>query len=175
MRQDHDKSFLLGTVVAGILIGVGALAQDSLREDAPGGEPEAKQVRQRTPAIEVFVDVSLGLSEPQQAKKRLEDLNLTKTTFAVALEKEVGALTGDLLGVRDVTQDRFVALVDSMTTLSSSLSIAPLGVSHDRAYLEVKVFLTTRHAYVAVVTTELAGLPEEVVERLTNSRPPANE
>jgi hypothetical protein len=54
-----------------------------------------------------------------------------------------------------------------MDIISSGSSISPLGVSRDRAYLEVNVYLTSRHRYVAVVTTELAALPEEVVRKLS--------
>ena len=53
-----------------------------------------------------------------------------------------------------------------MEIISSGISIAPIGVTRDRAYLQVSVSLTSQHRYVAVVTTELAGLPEEVVDKL---------
>ena len=42
----------------------------------------------------------------------------------------------------------------------------------ERAYLEVSVILTSKHAYVAVVTTELGGLPEEVVNKLKHADSP---
>jgi hypothetical protein len=59
-----------------------------------------------------------------------------------------------------------------MEIVSSSISIATLGVTRDRAYLEVSVILTSKHAYVAVVTTELGGLPEEVVNKLKHADSP---
>ena len=83
-----------------------------------------------------------------------------------AVKAEIEGLEGDLVGIRQVTGEQFAALTRRMEIVSSSISIATLGVTRDRAYLEVSVFLTSKHAYVAVVTTELAGLPKEVVNKL---------
>ena len=83
-----------------------------------------------------------------------------------AVKAEIEGLKGDLVGIRQVTGEQFAALTRRMEIISSSISIATLGVTRDRAYLEVSVFLTSQHRYVAVVTTELAGLPKEVVNKL---------
>ena len=151
-------------VVAAVAIGTGASPEGSLAEEKRGDKPAAKQSKQGTQAIEVFVDLSLGVCDEQTAKKRLKTLKAKD--LKAALNEEIGGLQSDLVGIRQVTGERFVALTRSTEIVSSGISIAPLGVTRDRAYLEVSVFLTSQYRYVAVVTTGLAGLPEEVVNKL---------
>ena len=147
------------------VVSVGASPDCSLAEERQGDKPNAKQPKQKTHAIEVFVDLGLGLCDEQAAKKKLETLEIKN--LKAALEAEIEELRSDLVGIRQVSGKQFAALTRSMDIISSGSSISPLGVSRDRAYLEVNVFLTSRHGYVAVVTTELAGLPEEVVRKLS--------
>ena len=151
-------------VVAIVFIGTGASADGPLPEEKQGDGPDPRQPKQRTLAIEVFVDLSLGLCDEQTAERRLESLKVRN--LKVALEEEIEGLKRDLVGIRQVAGKQFVALTRQMETVSSGMSIAALGMSRDRAYLEVNVFLTSQHRYVAVVTTELVGLPKEVVEKL---------
>ena len=131
---------------------------------ASGDGPDAKQPKQRIQAIEVFVDLSLGLCDEQAAKKRLDSLKAEN--LKAALKEEIEGLEGDLVGIRQVSGEQFVALTTSMETVSSGMSIVALGASNERAYLEVNIFLTSQHRYVAVVTTELPELPKEVVKKL---------
>jgi len=139
----------------------------SLAEEKQGDKLNAKQPKQKTHAIEVFVDLSLGLCDEQAAKKKLAALEIESKNFEAALDRELDELRSDLVGIRQVSGKQFAALTRSMDIISSGSSISPLGVSRDRAYLEVNVYLTSRHRYVAVVTTKLAGLPEEVVRKLS--------
>ena len=151
-------------VVAAVAIGTGAWPESSLAEEKRHDKPAARQSKQRTQAIELFVDLSLGVCDEQTAKERLKTFNAKDLKAAV--EPEIERLGRDLVGVRQVTREQFVALTRRMETISSGISIAPIGVTRDRAYLEVTVILTSQHGYVAIVTTELAGLPEEVVDKL---------
>jgi hypothetical protein len=130
----------------------------------------ARQSKPRKQAIELFVDLSLGVCDEEKSKERLETFN-TKDLMA-AVKQEIEGLERDLVGIRQVTGEQFVALTRRMEIISSGISIAPLGVTRDRAYLEVSVFLTSQHRYVAVVTTELGGLPEEIVNKLKHADAP---
>jgi hypothetical protein len=163
-KEDEEKPASAGTVA----IGSGAEPKGSLAERRE--QPDVKQPKQRTQAIELFVDLSLGVCDEQTARKRLKTLQVKNLMAAV--KAEIEGLEGDLVGIRQVTGEQFAALTRRMEIVSSSISIATLGVTRDRAYLEVSVFLTSKHGYVAVVTTELGGLPEEVVNKLKQAESP---
>jgi hypothetical protein len=164
---NHLNKMSIAALVA-VTIASATLFDPAVRADdgerAGQGEQSAKHSKQRTQAIDVFVDLSLGVCDEQTATKRLKTLKAKN--LKAALNEEIEGLETDLVGIRQVTGEQFVALTRSMEIVSSGISIAPLGVTRDRAYLEVSVFLTSQHRYVAVVTTELAGLPEEVVNKL---------
>ena len=131
------------------------------RRDQPG----VKQQEQQTQAIDSFVDLLLLARDEQTAKENLETLNAKDWA---AVKAEMKELEKDLIGIRQVTKEQFVALTRRME-IFSSLSITPIGVTRDRAYLEVSVSLSSQHRYVAVVTTELAGLPEEAANKLEHA------
>ena len=152
------------SVVLAVFLGVRASPDRCLAEEQRGDETVAKTSKLRPLAIEVFVDLSLGLCDEQAAKKRLETQNVRN--LKAALEEEITELKSDLVGIRQVTGKQFVALTRRMDIVSSGMSVTPIGASRDRAYMEVKIFLTSQHGYVAVVTTELAELPEEILKKL---------
>ena len=163
-RPSAIACIIMACVVASVAIGAGTPPEGSLAEKKGDDKPAAKQSKQGTQAIEVFVDLSLGVCDEPTAKKRLKTLKVED--LKAALNEEIEGLEGNLVGIRQVTREQFVSLTRSMEIVSSGISITPLGVTRDRAYLEVSVFLTSQHRYVAVVTTELAGLGEEVVVKL---------
>jgi len=144
-----------------------AALDDIGRGGSPCGlfaEPDAKPSEQSTMAIELYADMALGLCNEQAAAKRATSLK--GTNFKDALKQECLALKSDLVRVHQVTAKQFTRILESMKIVSSSTQTTALGVSHKRAYLETTIFLDSDSQYVAVVTTELAGLPKEIVEKL---------
>ena len=145
-------------LVGGVLIN--PLAWSAPADGKGGDGPGANQPARNTPAIEVWVDLALGVCDGKAAGKRLEALNIKN--LKSALEAEMKSLKGDLFGVRQVSGKEFAAMMKQLETVSSFKSSKLIGKTGDRAYLEVRVHLTSQHSYVAIVTTELNGLPAEI-------------
>lgn len=53
-----------------------------------------------------------------------------------------------------------------METVSSAHQVEVIGVTKDRAYLEVSLFLTNKSRYTAVVAAKSVELPEAIVKEL---------
>ncbi len=114
--------------------------------------------------FDLLFDFSLGLISEKEFKARLTAAGITD--FKAELEKNLKELKGDRVGFRQVNADQFSKLVHSMEITSSAQQIEMIGVSKDRAYLEVSLFLKDKSRYVAVVTTKLVELPATIVEKL---------
>ena len=113
----------------------------------------------QTPAINIYVDVLLGVISEDEAKEKIESL---KHDFKSTLKLETDGLTGDLYGFRQLTGKQFAALVSRIGEITSFSSIQKVGKTDARAYLEVKVFLTSSKEYVAIVCSTLNDLPDDI-------------
>ena len=111
------------------------------------------------PAINIYVDVLLGVISEDEAKEKIESL---KHDFKSTLKLETDGLTGDLYGFRQLTGKQFAALVSRIGEITSFSSIQKVGKTDARAYLEVKVFLTSSKGYVAIVCSTLNDLPDDI-------------
>jgi Ca2+-binding EF-hand superfamily protein len=113
---------------------------------------------------DLLFDVSLGLISEKEFKARLTAAGITD--FKAELKKSLKELTEDRVGFREVNTDQFSKLVRSMEIVSSAQQVEVIGVTKDRAYLEVSLFLTGNSRYVAVVAAKLVDLPEAIVKKL---------
>ena len=113
-------------------------------------------------------DISLGLISEKEFNARLTASGIAD--FEAELKKSLKDLKGDRVGFRHVTSDQFSKLVRSMEIVSSTQQVVIIGVTKDRAYLEVSLFLSSKSRYVAVVTTKLAELPDAIVKTLTTQK-----
>lgn len=144
-----------------------SVAQNAIAADASKQEESAvglSAAKTSNPVLNLFSDLTMGLCDEKTAKKRAEALGVKD--FKNAMGEELDVLKSDLLGIRQVTAKQFAAIVKSMEIVSSGHVITPIGVSKDKAYLEVKIFLTSKLKNVVVVTTPLADLPKDLVERI---------
>lgn len=116
------------------------------------------------PIFDLLFDVSLGLISEKEFKEQLTAAGITD--FKAELEKCLKELKGDRVGFRQVNTDQFSKLFRSMEIVSSTQQVEVIGVTKDRAYLEVSLFLTDKSRYVAVVTAKLVELPEAIVKKL---------
>ena len=114
--------------------------------------------------IELWVDMALGVRDTKSIKAKLESLKIVN--FKESLDLEIKALTENLHGVRQVTEEQFVSIVKGMEVVSSGHAISPIGTTRSRAYLEAEIYLTSEFKYVAVVSTDLSNLPKEIVGKL---------
>ena len=128
---------------------------------ASGETAEAKP--SDTPAINLYVDISLGLISEDEAKEKTKKL---KADFKTTLKSETDLLTGDLYGVRQVSGKQFAALVGRTDETTSFSATAIIGKTKDRAYLEVKIFLKSSQCYVAIVSAPLDDVPVETRKKL---------
>ena len=118
---------------------------------------EVSKVRPvETPAINLWVDTLLGVISEDEEKEKMKSL---RPDFKTALQSETAGLTGDLYGVRQVSGRQFAALVDKIDEITSFSSTQIVGKTGARAYLEVKIFLTSSKGYVAIVCAPLDDLP----------------
>jgi hypothetical protein len=60
----------------------------------------------------------------------------------------------------------FAALMSKIGQVSSSSTTSVIGKTKSRAYLEVIIPLTSKHAYVAIVSAPLEDLPAATREKL---------
>lgn len=109
-----------------------------------------------TPAINLWVDLGLGLISEEDVKAKMKPLD---TDFKSTLESEIKPLAGDLYGVRQVSGKQFAAIVAEIGQVSSFSSTSVIGMTKERGYLEVKIHLTSSHSYVAIVCAPLDDLP----------------
>ena len=116
-----------------------------------------------TPAINLWVDLGLGLIGEEEAKEKMKSLD---SDFKSTLKSETEAMTGDLYGVRHVSGKQFAALVDKIDLVSSFSKTTVIGKTQERGYLEVKIALTSSHGYVAIVCAPLDDLPESTRKKL---------
>ena len=116
-----------------------------------------------TPAINLWVDLSLGLISEEDAGEKAKSLD---TDFKTPLKAETHALTGDLYGVRQVSGNHFASLMKRVDQVSSFSGTSVIGKTRKRAYLEVMVFLTSSRKYVAIVTAPLDDLPAAARKKL---------
>ena len=86
-----------------LAIGTGARPESALAEEKQDDIPAARQPKQGTQAIELFVDLSLGVCNEQTAKERLKTLNAKDLMAAV--KPEIEGIESDLVGVRQVTRE----------------------------------------------------------------------
>ncbi len=121
---------------------------------APSDSQKEKPVE--TPAINLWVDLGLGLISEEDAKAKMKPHD---TDFKSALESEMKALAGDLYGVRKVSGKQFAAIVAKIDQASGFTSTSVIGKTKERGYLEVKLHLTSSHSYVAIVCAPLDDLP----------------
>jgi hypothetical protein len=115
------------------------------------------------PAINLWVDLGLGLISEEYAAEKMKSLD---ADFESTLESETEALTSDLYGVRHVSGEQFAALVAEMDVVSSFSTTTVIGRTKELGYLEVKFFLTSSHAYVAIVCAPLNDVPEATRKKL---------
>ena len=134
--------------------------KQNTESETPAAEPDAS-----FDLVGLFADVSLGLKSVEETGAQLKAAGIKD--FKAEVGKQLKDLKGHLFGFRHVNADQFSGLVQSMDVVSSGQQITPVGVTKDFAYLEARVFLTSQYAYVAVVTTELADLPDAVAKKLT--------
>jgi hypothetical protein len=116
-----------------------------------------------TAVAEPPVDLGLGLINEEEAKEKVKSLD---ADFKTALKSETNVLTGDLYGVRQVSGKQFASLMAKVDQMSSSSTTSVIGKTRKRAYLEVTIFLTSKHAYVAIVSAPLDDLPAATREKL---------
>jgi len=127
--------------------------------------PNDSQVEKpaETPAINLWVDLGLGLISEEEAKEKMKSLD---ADFKGTLKSEADALTGDLYGVRHVSGKQFAALIAKIDLVSSFSKTTVIGKTQERGYLEVKIALTSSHGYVAIVCAPLDDLPESTRKKL---------
>ena len=114
-------------------------------------------------AINLWVDLKLGLINEAEVKQKMNSID---ADFKTALKSETNALTGDLYGVRQVSGRQFASLVAKIDETSSSTTFSVIGKTKKRAYLEATVLLTSKHAYVAIVSAPLDDLPAAIQQKL---------
>ena len=129
---------------------------------AASGETVKAKPRE-TPAINLYVDISLGLISEDEAKEKTKKL---KSDFKTTLKSETDLLTGDLCGVRQVSGMQFAALVNRTDEKTSFSATTIIGKTKDRAYLEVKIFLKSSKSYVTIVHAPLDDVPVETRKKL---------
>lgn len=129
---------------------------------AASGDARAEKAAE-DPAINLWVDLGLGLINEEEAKEKVKSLD---ADFKTALKSETNVLTGDLYGVRQVSGKQFASLMAKVDQMSSSSTTSVIGKTRKRAYLEVTIFLTSKHAYVAIVSAPLDDLPAATREKL---------
>jgi hypothetical protein len=131
---------------------------------APSDAAEQDQAKAR--AIDLWVDLGLGLISQEDATKEMRSLD---ADFESILRAETEALTSDLYGVRHVSGERFAAFVAEMDVVSSFSTTSVIGRTQELAYLEVRIALSSRHGYVAIVCSPLNDLPESTRKKLFGS------
>lgn len=117
---------------------------------APDNEPKDKPVS--TPAIELWADLGLGLISEVDMQAKADSLN---GKFKNVLDNEINALTGHLYGFRNVTGSQMSAVVDKIGRDSSFSSASAIGMTKNRAYVEVTFYLTSGKTYVVTVSAPL--------------------
>ena len=132
---------------------------------APSDAAEQDQVKAR--AINLWVDLGLGLISQEDATKEMRSLD---ADFESTLKSETEALASDLYGVRHVSGERFAAFVAEMDVVSSFSTTTVIGRTKELGYLEVKFFLTSSHGYVAIVCAPLNDVPESTRKKLVAPR-----
>ena len=115
------------------------------------------------PAINLWVDLGLGLINEEEAKEKMKSLD---ADFKTVLKSETNVLTSDLHGVRQVSGKQFASLMAKIDQVSSFSTTSVIGKTKKRAYLEVMIFLTSKHSYVAIVSAPLEDLPAAIREKL---------
>lgn len=126
---------------------------------APGIEQQEKP----TPAINFWVDLGLGLIREEDAKAKMEPRD---ADFKSTLDSELNALKGDLYGVRQVTGTQFAEIVAKMDQVTSFSSTSVIGMTKERAYLEVKFHLASNRNYVVIVCAPLGDVPTATINKL---------
>ena len=129
---------------------------------AASGDARADEAAE-TPAINLWVDLGLGLISEEEAEEKMKSLD---ADFKTTLKSETNVLTDDLYGVRQVSVKQFASLMAKMDQVSSSSTISVIGKTKKRAYLEVVIFLTSTHGYVAIVSAPLEDLPGAIRKKL---------
>jgi hypothetical protein len=115
---------------------------------SPSDAQETKKVtsvesKKENPNVcDLLFDVSLGLISEQEFKARLTAAGISD--FKAELEKSLKELKGDRVGFRQVNTDQFSKLVRSMEIVSSAQHVEVIGVTKDRAYLEVSLSRSSR-------------------------------
>ena len=142
------KLILLALLLPGLLLA------------APGDSKKEKPIE--TPAINLWVDLGLGLISEEDAKAKMKSLD---AEFKSTLESEIKPLAGDLYGVRQVSGKQFAAIVADMDQVTSFASTSVIGMTKKRAYLEMKFHLSS-HSYVAIVSAPLNDLPSGTRNKL---------
>jgi hypothetical protein len=140
-----------------LLAGLFSVLVLSAYGDARAEEPA------EAPAINLWVDLGLGLINEEEANEKMKSLD---ADFKGTLKSETEALTSDLYGVRQVSGNQFASLMAKIEQVSSSSTTSVIGKTKKRAYLEVIIFLTSKHAYVAIVSAPLDDLPAATREKL---------
>jgi hypothetical protein len=115
------------------------------------------------PAINLWVDLGLGLISEEDAAETMKSLD---ADFESALKSETEALTSNLYGVRHVSGEQFAALVAEMDVVSSFSTTTVIGATKELGYLEVRFSLNGRHGYVAIVCAPLNDVPEATREKV---------
>lgn len=128
---------------------------------APGDAAHKEQAT--APAINLWVDLGLGLISEKDAAEKMKSLD---ADFKSTLKSETEALTSDLYGVRHVSGKQFAALVTEMDVVSSFSTTAVIGATKELGYLEVRFSLNGRHGYVAIVCAPLNDVPEATRQKL---------
>ena len=129
---------------------------------AASGDARA-ETSAEAPAINLWVDLGLGLINEEEAKEKMKSFDID---FKTALKSETNVLTGDLHGVRQVSGKQFASLMAKTDLVSSFSTTSVIGKTKKRAYLEVMIFLTSKHSYVAIVSAPLEDLPAATREQL---------
>jgi hypothetical protein len=126
----------------------------------------ANKDQAKAPAINLWVDLGLGLISAEDAAGKMKSLD---ADFESTLKSETEALASDLYGVRHVSGERFAAFVAEMDVVSSFSTTTVIGRTQELGYLEVRIALSSRHGYVAIVCTPLNDLPESTRKKLFGS------
>jgi hypothetical protein len=154
--------------IATVLFGFLSLALGLVVSPSDAQETEkvsSVESKHKNPCIfDLLFDVSLDLISEKEFKAQLTAAGITD--FKAELEKSLKELKGDRVGFRQVNTDQFSKLFRSMEIVSSAQQVEVIGVTKDRAYLEVSLFLTDKSRYVAVVAAKLVELPEAIVKKL---------
>lgn len=152
------------TVLFGFLsLALGLVASPSVAQETEK-VTSVESTHENPDIFDLLFDVSLGFISEKEFKARLTASGITD--FKAELEKSLKELKGDRVGFRQVSTDQFSKLVRSMEIVSSAQQVVIIGVTKDRAYLEVSLFLKDKSRYVAVVATKLVELPEAILEKL---------